>query len=92
MADPRKAPEEPRFVSVPTCNIDFETQVPEDLFNSLVRRGKERRKDGQHILVSRSEKSGGGVKLVQAERVDRVAKLHGRSNANLVRVGGKAGA
>merc|ERR1712238_282824 len=53
----------------PTCTVDSTTDIPQDLFDTLLKRGKERRKAGQHVLVARSQKSGGGVKLVAAERV-----------------------
>lgn len=41
-----------------TCSIDGDTEVPEDLFNDLLRRGEEVRSGGQHVL-QRSGASGG---------------------------------
>lgn len=69
----------------PNCNIDADTEVPEDLFHELVRLGKEARKRGQHVLVSRSQKYGGGVKLVRPERA---WQLRAKSDARIMRAGG----
>ena len=76
---------ESMFRSVPTRSIDSTTEVPENLFDSLVRRGKERRKAGQHVLVARFEKSGGGIKLVHPEQV---SQRKAKSSADISRRAG----
>merc|ERR1712232_477840 len=85
----RTIPERKGYIDVPMCNIDSQTAVPEDLFNSLVLRGKERRKAGLHVLVTRSEKSGGGVKLVHSERY---SNLRAKNNIHIGRASRQAGA
>lgn len=75
----------------PKCNVDAETEVPEGLFNDLLRLGKEVRKRGQHVLVSQSQKYGGGVKLVLPERACQL-RAREKRDASLLRRVGVAGA
>merc|ERR1712046_177620 len=67
---PRREITEPMFKEGPVRSIDSTTEIPEDLFESLLRRGDERRRAGQHVLAKRSQKLGGGVKLVHPERLE----------------------
>lgn len=55
----------------PTCSVDMDTEVPEGLFNDLMRLGRQVRKGGQHVLLEQSAKNG-GVKLVHPEVARRI--------------------
>jgi len=54
-------------------SIDDETEVPDGLFNDLLKAGKEARARGQHVLVNRSRVQG-SPRLVHQDLVDREPK------------------
>jgi len=49
-----------------TRAIDDDTEVPEDLFQSLLKQAKEVRGRGQHVVVPKAQRNGGPPKLVHS--------------------------
>mmetsp|Transcript_51944 Transcript_51944/g.111080 ORF Transcript_51944/g.111080 Transcript_51944/m.111080 type:complete len:298 (-) Transcript_51944:430-1323(-) len=60
-----------------TLSVDGETQVPQGLFEDLLRRGREARRRGQHVLAPRPSKTPDGGPKVPAKLVlpERAAEL-----------------
>jgi len=52
-----------------TCRLDAETEVPEGIFEAMLKLGKEARSRGQHVLLPRS-RGHTGARLVQQDLVD----------------------
>eukprot|EP00416_Gambierdiscus_australes_P030338 CAMPEP_0171085536 /NCGR_PEP_ID=MMETSP0766_2-20121228/18994_1 /TAXON_ID=439317 /ORGANISM="Gambierdiscus australes, Strain CAWD 149" /LENGTH=196 /DNA_ID=CAMNT_0011543113 /DNA_START=8 /DNA_END=598 /DNA_ORIENTATION=- len=63
------APLSPTIKTRSMRSVDAETEVPEELFETLAKLGKEVRRGGQHVLVARAQ---GSARLVHHEVLRRI--------------------